>query len=117
MEIEVIDSWIIKGTGIIAELKNIVTGLPNGFCLTSSLTGHKWIIKGRLIFYHIAEDQKRFPGETELPMHFTFKTKEKMEESKKALLDRENLGIYQYLIDPVQHEEKPNKFDKLEIKK
>lgn len=116
MEVEVIDSWIIKGTGIIAELKNISNGVPSGFCLISKLTGHKWIVKGRLIFYHIAESQKRFPGELELPMHLSFKANENMEKSKKALLDKENFGIYQYLIEPIQHDEKPNRLDKLEIK-
>jgi hypothetical protein len=117
MEIEVIESWIIKGTGIITELKNIDKGLPNGTCLISLQTGYKWIVKGRLIFYHIAETQKRFPGECEVPMHFIFSKNENMEKSKKALLDKENAGIYQYLIEPVQHSEKPMHLEKLEIKK
>ena len=117
MEITVINSWTIQGQGIIAELKYSGTGLPKGTRLISKTSDSEWLVKGRLIFYHTADKQKRFPDETEIQMHFTYGAKEIREKSKDALLDNEEQGIYQYLIESDRHNEKPKQLEKLEIKK
>ena len=116
MEIEVINSWILKGQEVIVELKYIETGLPKGTRLISEQSGNEWIVKGRLIFDHTVENQKRFSFETEIRMHFVFNLKENKELSRQTLLDSEGQGIFQYLIEPFQNDEKPKQFEKLKIK-
>ena len=117
MEITVINSWIIQNHGIIGELKYQGNGLLKGTRLISKNSGSEWLVKGRLIFYHTADYQKRFPNETEIRMHFTFRPKENGDKSKDAILDSEEQGIYQYLIEGVGHNEKPKQLENLELKK
>jgi len=85
--------------------------------LISKQSDLEWIVKGRLIFNHIAEKQHRFLGENEIQMHFAFNPKENKEASIKSFLNNESQGIYQYLIEPFQHYEKPLQFEKLELKR
>ncbi|HEY4787989.1 MAG TPA: hypothetical protein VIH57_18170 [Bacteroidales bacterium] len=117
MQIEVINSWIIQGQGIIAELKYLGAGLEKGTRLISDQSDNEWIVKGRLIFDHIADNQKKFHNETEISMHFDFNPKENEDASGKRLLENESQGIYQYLIEPNDHNEKPKQFEMLKIKK
>jgi hypothetical protein len=116
VEITVINSWTIQKQGIIAELKYQGAGLPKGTRLVSKQSGIEWLVKGRLIFYHTFELQKRFSNETEIQMHFTFNPKENKDRSQKTIFDNEAQGIYQYLIESVQHDETPKQDEKLVIK-
>jgi len=107
MEITVINSFAIQNQEIIAELKYQGNGLPTGIRLISKRSGSSWLVKGRLILFHAGDCQKRFPNETEIQMHFTFNPKENKDKSKNAIIDSEGQGIYQYLIEPDGHCEKP----------
>ncbi|HPE55272.1 MAG TPA: hypothetical protein P5514_04830 [Bacteroidales bacterium] len=117
VEIEVINSWTIQGQGVIVELKNLETGLEKGTRLISIHSGIEWKVKGRLIFDHTADSQKRFHNETEIQVHVSFNPEENKDTSRKSLLDNESQGIYQYLIEFDGHNEKPKQFEKLKIYK
>ena len=72
-------------------------------------------MKGRIIFNHIVDRQIRFDNETEISMHLTFNPKSNAKKSGMTLIDNEQQGVFQYLIIPDGHNEKPKQFDKLKI--
>lgn len=113
--IEVIDSWSLSSQGIIAELKYQGNGLPKDTRLKSILTGQQWIVTSRVLFNHVLDEQKRFSSEVENIMSLSFSTVEKMEKSGRNILMKEELGIYQYKLDPEGHSEKPERGGQLEV--
>lgn len=115
--IEILDSWILTGQGIVAELKHNETGLPFRTKLESLRTGKLWTVKSRLLFNHTTDEQKKFPNEKETLMFLTFKSSGNLEKSRTDILDKEKHNVFQYYLDPVGHNEKPTTGDKLKIEK
>jgi hypothetical protein len=113
--IKVFSSRTVTGQGIIAELRYHGTGLRLGTHLTSRETGRRWTVKARLLFNHTLDRQRRFQGETENHIHFSFENSDKRSKSSADILDKEGQGIYQYLLSPQGHEEKPTVGDQLDL--
>jgi len=115
--IQIVNSWMITGQGIIAELKLENTGLAKGTILESKHTGKRWTIKSRIIFNHAADKQKTFPNETESFMHLSFATIENLKKSVMDIVEKEKTGIFQYHLDPCEHNDKPTPQEELSINK
>jgi hypothetical protein len=115
--LKILECWNITGRGIIAELQYNGKGLPEGTILKSSQKNIQWKIKNRLLFNHTLDKQKRFPNEKEIIMRFHFRPIENLEKSEKDIQNKEEKGIYQYEIEGIGHDQKPEKNEQLEIEK
>ena len=113
--IKILNSWSLTHHGIITELSYDGAGLPKGIEVASSTTKNKWSIEGRMIFNHTMDKQTRFPNEHEIFMHFSFRSLDKIKKSIQELLDKEDRGIYQYILKPIGHLEKPLDGEQLEV--
>jgi hypothetical protein len=109
------NSFSITGRGIIVFLQHDELGLLKGTVLREIKSGLIWKIDSRILFDHIIEEQIKFEGESLNYMNLSFDSAEKMEESRKKIIDDEKHGIFQYMIKPVGHDRKPNDKDELEI--
>jgi hypothetical protein len=113
--IEILDSWNVTGQGIIVELKHQEKGLPQGARLISRQTGRQWTVKSRLFFNHTLDRQRKFSNESESFMHLAFNPIDNLEKSKTNILNKEEQGIYQYALGPIEHEDKPIVGDLLDV--
>ena len=101
------ESYEITGRGIVLELKHNEPGLNHGTILQSSKTKLKWELDSRIIFDHAADIQKAFENEPVNFMLIKFSDNTKREESRQKIKNKELENIYQYLIKPINHSEKP----------
>ena len=115
-EIKVIDSWKIKGIGIIADLQHSFDGLSSGTILISTKSNFEWKVMDRRIFSHSSEYQKRFKSENEGINFLKFKTLVDRKESLKKIMKNENACIFQYRINCIGHDNKPLIEEQLIIK-
>jgi hypothetical protein len=109
-----VDSFNITGMGIVVYLQHSYQGLPTGTELLCTESGRIWRVKSRLLFDHA--EQEVFPNETPAHVHFSFSSIDKLLHSKKAILDGEAQKIYQYILEPVHHADKPRAGQALTIK-
>ena len=105
--IQVIDSWSLSSGIIVSELKHQFQGLASGLIIKSQTTDKEWKVKTRLIFHHAIEKQKKFLSETTVFVHSSFGSTEKMMDSAKKFLDKEEENIFQYQLQPIGHLLKP----------
>ena len=110
------DSFQITGRGIILEINHNLQGLPKGTILKSKVNNLNWEVISRVIFHHPEFKQIHFEIETQDYMRITFDTNEKLLKSVEQIFQKEKDNIYQYLIKPLDHNQKPNNEEYLEIK-
>jgi hypothetical protein len=109
------ESFNITGRGIVLELQHGEQGLAKGTELIAENSGKTWIVKVRVLFEHAVHEQKIFNSESIDYMLLKFDSIEKRQGSIESIKERESNNIYQYLIEPVKHDEKPKQGEKLKI--
>jgi hypothetical protein len=109
--IQVIDSWDLTSLGIIAELRHELNGLTSRSILKSQSTSHEWRIMNRILFNHTIESQTRFLNETTALIHSSFAGVENMINSEANILGKEKLNIFQYQLQALGHNSKPQRGD------
>jgi len=113
----IIESWKLSQVNeVIADLQHSLNGLMPGELLKSTLTGLKWKVLFRVIFIQV-ENQRRFEGEKERVMHFSFADPkgENLRKLQISTAEQERQNIFQYVLEPVEHSDKPGKGEKLEV--
>lgn len=105
----------ITGRGMVLELRHSEQGLAKGTELIAGNSGKIWIVKVRVLFDHAVHEQKIFAAESTDYMLLKFNTVEKRQSSIEAIKERESNNIYRYLIEPVEHDEKPKQGVRLKI--
>jgi len=106
-------SWNITAFGIIAVLQHYFDGLQSDIIIKSTTTGNEWRVKKRVLFYHTADRQKKFPNESTTHIHLSFASIEKKLLSIRNILDREDQNMFQYQLEPIEHSLKPSVGDTL----
>lgn len=92
--IQVIESWDVTSSGIIAELRHSFNGLPSGTIIQSPSTGKEWRIESRILYSHTCGKQKKFSNETTILSFLSFGSMEKQIASAKNMLDKEEDNIF-----------------------
>lgn len=110
------DSFKITGRGIFLELQHSEQGLTKDTTLISENSEKKWLVKVRVLFEHAVHEQRLFENESTDYILMKFNSLEKRQASINAIKEREFNNIYQYLVQPVDHDEKPKQGEKLNIK-
>lgn len=114
-KVRVIDSWKLSVRNeILADIEHSLNGLSPETILRSDSTGLAWKVVSRIIFQQV-ENQKRFNIETEHHQHFVFRPIENLEKFRKDIHRKESSGIYQYSIQPIDHDKKPADGDTLSV--
>ncbi len=109
------DSFSITGRGIILELEHHESGLPAGTVLHDSDGKRKWKVNSRVLFDHAVDAHRIFENESANYMLVRFKSDEKRESSIEQVRLKESSSVFQYLIEPQGHDEKPKNLEELEI--
>jgi hypothetical protein len=117
IHLTIIDSWKLSHVNeVIADLQHSLNGIMPGTLLKSSATGSMWKVLFRVIFIQV-ENQKRFEGEKERVLHFSFDAPkaENVESFEIKIKAQESQGIYQYVLETLGHSAKPYIGEKLEV--
>ena len=109
------DSFKITGRGIVLELKHQQEGLPKGTSLIAPERGKSWEVKARILFSAAADQQRVFEVEHVEFALLSFSDQEKRKQSIANIRAKEAENIYQYLIPPIDHDDKPEHGEKLTI--
>lgn len=110
------ESFKVTGRGIVLELQHRKEGLSKDTTLISENSGKNWIVKVRILFDHAVHEQRLFENESTDYMFIKFNSLEKRQASINEIKERESNNIYQYLVQPIDHDEKPKQGEKLNIK-
>lgn len=116
-EMIVENSFEISGRGIVLELRHHLKGLPKETELVEEKSGHIWKVEARVLFDHAVHLQRVFDNEYADFMLLRFEDKESRERSLHNIENKEAQNIYQYLLSPSGHNEKPESGTKLRINK
>ncbi len=95
------------GRGIVLELQHTLLGLQQGTILIAKSSNLKWKISARILFNHAVHQQKHFKCESVEYSLFSFSSLEKRNKSIQAIVNKENQGIFQYMIESIEHGNKP----------
>jgi len=115
--IRIIDSWKLSARNdIVADIQHSLNGLGAETVLRSDARGLTWRVVARIIFQQVI-GQKQFIGETKHFQHFVFRPIENLEKFVRDIQEKESLGIYQYAIQPIGHDKKPENGEILRIEK
>ena len=106
MKLQVSQSFKLTGYGIATFIKNVASGLPENTILYSEERNLQWKVVHRMLWLHSAHAVARFPSEKENIGHASFKHSLNEDPVKKAIEAELNLGC-EYLIQPIDHNEKP----------
>lgn len=109
------DSFKITGRGIILELKHYRDGLSINTRLTSEKSGLEWVIIARVLFDHAIDQQKIFENEKFEFALLRFESQEKRRNSIKRIKNRESQNIFQYVVKPLNHNQKSEEGEELII--
>jgi hypothetical protein len=104
-----LESFSVAGRGVLVEMQHSENGLKQGTILHSIHSGLSWEIKSRVLFDHVMAAQKIFVNETISFMLLKFASTDKREESINNIKQKEASNIFQYMISPLGHEQKPEK--------
>ena len=101
------NSFKISGRGIVVELKHSENGLKEGTVLTSDKSKLNWTVKARILLDHAVHKQTVFDNESVEYLLCSFSSVEKKNKSIQSIVDKEKHGIFQYYLDPQDHDNKP----------
>jgi len=102
-----IDSFEISEVGIILELQHFENGIIKNTELVSKSNGKVWKVIARLLYEHAIQFQKIFPNEAKEFILIGFESTALLQESIERVKDKESRNIYRYILEPVNHHEKP----------
>jgi len=108
VEVIVVDSFKIAGRGVVVELKHKEKGLRKHLKLRSSESRKFWEIISRVLFNHTILGQRIFKNETTTLTRLRFNNFEDKQNSYNEILAREKDSVFQYLLQPIGHNDKPN---------
>ncbi|MBO9701538.1 MAG: hypothetical protein J7604_15120 [Sporocytophaga sp.] len=91
----------IANKGFIVELQHNLSGLTRGTILVSQMVNSKWEIKARILFDHALNVHKKFTNENYEFVRLRFKDPQSEGASITKIIQKESLGIYEYLIIPL----------------
>ncbi len=100
---------------IIVDLQHIELGLPKGTLLVSEKSGRSWTVVARILFDHAITEQRMFNKEATEYMLLKFDSNTKRQKSIDTIKQNESKHIFQYLLKPINHAEKPEFEELLEI--
>lgn len=109
------NSFKLTGIGIILEIQHSEKGLTKETELISKKSGRTWIVVARVLFDHAVTEQKIFDIESTEYMLMRFESEEKKQKSIDEIKERESKNIFQYLLKPIGHSEKPEMEEILKI--
>lgn len=101
------DSFKITRVGPIVFLCHKENGLPSGTKLTSEDSGLVWHVSSRILYSHAAEEQRLFDSESTVVHWLSFGSFKKRTDSIELIKQREEQSIFDYVLKPSNHEEKP----------
>jgi tRNA U34 5-methylaminomethyl-2-thiouridine-forming methyltransferase MnmC len=111
---KIVNSFQLSNLGIIIFIKNENDGLKKGTLLKSLESNRLWIVKSRIIEFPTIEIQ--FEKETVINSLLQFSNIENKlkaeEKAKEGIKD----NVYQYLIEPIFHKNKPLENEIVEVK-
>ena len=110
------NSFTISGRGIIVELQHFQQGLEKGTLLTSEQSGLSWEVKARIHFDHAEGKQLIYENESTEWILLKFNKLAERNKSLEVIQTKEADHIFQYLLKPVGHTEKPLESEGLIIK-
>ncbi len=102
----------IANKGFIVELQHDLNGLARGTILVSQMVNSRWEIKARILFDHALNVHRKFTNENYEFVRLRFKDPQSEGVSISKIIQKESLGIYEYLIIPLGNN---NVLDALEI--
>ncbi|UTW67499.1 hypothetical protein KFE94_05150 [bacterium SCSIO 12643] len=102
------NSFKISNLGVVAELQHHENGLPKGILLKSLNSGLSWSVRSRMLFEHAMEVHQIFAKENTEKTILRFGSIDQKKESIREIQVKEQSGIYQYVIEPISHEQKPD---------
>jgi hypothetical protein len=108
-------SFKITGRGIIVEIQHHLSGLPKETRLMSSVSGLLWEVQCRVFYDHVNDKHVIFEKENFDYMRLTFSSEEKKQASIQQIIENERQRIFEYLIKPIGHDEKPGDEEELEV--
>lgn len=113
--LHVIDSFQISNLGNIVFIKydNEILGLKNGTVLKSTHSNKSWFVKNRIIEFPSIETA--FENETIINSFLHFPNIEKRNAAQKKAKELNDKNIFQYQVEPIFHDKKPEKNEILEI--
>lgn len=109
------ESFVITGRGIVACLQHTEFGLPSGTLLQAKDSGWQWRIGARILIAGLIDRHRRFDREHVQYQHFSFTDQEARDTFIERIIKREDEGIYQYWIFPLDHDAKPGTDEPLRI--
>jgi hypothetical protein len=106
MQVKVVIAFKLSIGIIIVILNHHENGLPTGAVLVSTTSGLKWKVKNRQLYTHSCEAEKKFDNETVSIGHMQFAEIDKVEISIANAKERSDRNEFEYIIEPIEHEEK-----------
>ena len=103
--IKVIDSFEIKGMGLLTEIQHNLEGIPPNTNLIDGATENSWIVKKRVFHGVLLKEgaEVSFDCETEIThVDAVFSDESKRAQVVKEELDKQKKCIYHYLLKPVK---------------
>lgn len=111
---KIVNSFQLSNLGIIIFIKNENDGLKKGTLLKYLESNRLWIVKSRIIEFPTIEIQ--FEKETVINSLLQFSNIENKLKAEKEAKERIKDNVYQYLIEPIFHKNKPLENEIVEVK-
>ncbi|MGV7105106.1 hypothetical protein [Flavobacterium sp. U410] len=111
---KIVNSFQLSNLGIIIFIKNENDGLKKGTLLKSLESNRLWIVKSRIIEFPTIEIQ--FEKETVINSLLQFSNIENKLKAEEKAKERIKDNVYQYLIEPIFHKNKPLENEIVEVK-
>lgn len=111
---KIVNSFQLSNLGIIIFIKNENDGLKKGTLLKSLESNRLWIVKSRIIEFPTIEIQ--FEKETTINSLLQFSNIENKLKAEEKAKERIKNNVYQYLIEPIFHKNKPLENEIVEVK-
>jgi hypothetical protein len=108
-------SFSITHRGIIVFLQHDLAGLPASTRLRSSTNGQLWSVRSRVVYSHLMTQHRLFENETLDYMTLSFSDVGKLEASAARTQQQEQRGVYQYFLQGIGHDLKPQSGEPLEL--
>lgn len=107
------DSSSLKDRGIFVYLCHTEAGLPKATMLVSGRSGLSWEVRARVLFDHALKHHTYFEHEAVELVLLRFSSPESLSASLQAITEAEHRKLYRYLIQPREHDQKPQHGEEL----
>lgn len=113
--VTIIDAWTIPNYGVITELEHHLDGLAKDTLLVSLESGLQWIVQSRILESIAVDESIRFANETETIQFVNISDLASREVARTNILQKNQNRIFQYLLLPNGHTEKPKAGEMLKV--